>query len=80
VVPTDRPDVRLALGIALRTLRVARGLSQERLAEVAGVHPRYVSDIERGRRNVGIVNLDRLAGALGVDLPTLMTEVEAARR
>ena len=80
MVSTDRPDVRLALGIALRTLRVARGLSQERLAEVAGVHPRYVSDIERGRRNVGIVNLDRIAGALGVDLPALMTEVEAARR
>jgi transcriptional regulator with XRE-family HTH domain len=49
------------------------------LAEESGLHPRYVSDVERGRRNVGMVNLDRLAQALGVDLPTLMGRVERAR-
>ena len=38
-----------------------------------------ISDVKRGRRNVGMVNVDRLARALSVDLPTLMTEVEAER-
>jgi len=70
----------VALGTAVRSLRLARAYSQERLAEEAGLHPRYVSDVERGRRNVGLINIDRLARALSVDLPTLMAEVEAARR
>lgn len=56
-----------------------RGFSQERLAEEFGLHPRYVSDVERGRRNVGMVNVDRLARALSVDLPTLMASVEEER-
>jgi len=64
----------------VRSLRIARGLTQERLAEGAGLHTTYVSDIERGRRNVGFINLSLLASALGVDLPTLMSEVEAERR
>lgn len=54
-------------------------MSQEHLAERAGLHPRYVSDVERGRRNVGIVNVERIALALAVDLPTLMAEVESGR-
>ena len=64
----------------MRSLRIARGLTQERLAEGAGLHTTYVSDIERGRRNIGFINLSLLARALGVDLPTLMSEVEAERR
>jgi transcriptional regulator with XRE-family HTH domain len=63
-----------------RKVRLERGITQEGLAEAAGIHPRYVSDVERGLRNVGIVNIDRMARALSVDLPTLMAEVETARR
>ena len=51
----------------------------ECLAQESGLHPRYISDVERGRRNVGMVNVDRLARALAVDLPTLMAGVEAQR-
>jgi transcriptional regulator with XRE-family HTH domain len=80
-VPVDpSPDVLLALGQAVRALRLERGCSQERLAEESGLHPRYVSDVERGRRNVGMVNVDRLSRALSVDLPTLMAKVEVLRR
>ena len=79
-MPADQfPEVQVALGRAVRSLRLQRAFSQERLAELAGLHPRYVSDLERGRRNVGIVNVERLALALSVDLPTLMAEVEAGR-
>jgi transcriptional regulator with XRE-family HTH domain len=73
------PPSLVALGHAIRNLRLTKGLTQEALAEAAGLHPRYVSDVERGRRNIGFVNLDRLAAALGVDLPAFMAEVEAAR-
>ena len=79
-MPKDAsPEVLVALGRAVRALRLAREFSQERLAEESGLHPRYVSDVERGRRNVGMVNIDRLARALSVDLPTLMAEVEKSR-
>ena len=73
------PELPLALGQAVRALRLARGITQEQLAEAAGLHPRYVNDVERGRRNIGISNVDRLAQGLSVDLPTLMTEVETLR-
>ena len=79
-MPLDpSPDVLIALGQAVRSLRLERGFSQERLAEESGLHPRYISDVERGRRNVGMVNVDRLARALSVYLPTLMAGVEAQR-
>jgi transcriptional regulator with XRE-family HTH domain len=69
-----------ALGAAIRAQRTARGDTQERLAEAAGLHTTYLSDVERGRRNIGIINVDRLARALGVDLVALMRETEARRR
>lgn len=72
-------EVLAAFGRAVRKLRLERGLTQEGLAEAAGIHPRYVSDVERGQRNIGMVNVDRMAQALAIDLPTLMTEVEAQR-
>jgi len=72
--------VLTALGRTVRTLRLARGLTQERLAEGAGLHTTYISDIERGRRNVGIINVDRIASALHIDLAGLMQAVEAERR
>ena len=51
----------------VRRLRVAKGWSQEALAEVCGYHRTYVGGIERGERNITIATLDALAGALGVE-------------
>jgi transcriptional regulator with XRE-family HTH domain len=73
------PPSLVALGHAVRALRLARGLTQEGLAEVSGLHPRYISDVERGRRNIGFLNLERLARALGLDLSAFIAEFEAAR-
>jgi transcriptional regulator with XRE-family HTH domain len=55
-------------------------LSQEALAERAGLHRTYVGGIERGERNVSLVNVGLLAEALEVDLPSLMAAVERERR
>jgi DNA-binding XRE family transcriptional regulator len=49
----------------------AAGLSQEALADRAGLHWTYVGSVERGERNVSVDNICRLAWALGVDVPDL---------
>ena len=50
----------------MRELRRAAGLSQEQLAERAGLHRTYIGGIERGERNVGVLNLVQIARALRV--------------
>jgi len=56
----------------VRRLRKERGLSQEELAEAAGVHRTYVGMIERGEKNVTIYNIERLAQALNVSPGSLL--------
>ncbi len=57
---------RRVFGDRIRALRQDRGLSQERLAEMAGVHRTYLSSLERGERNVSLDNIYAIAAALGV--------------
>ena len=70
-------DAKQALGEAIREKRWARGLSQERLAELAGLHRTYIGGIEQGRRNVSLINIYRIAGALGCQPVELLQTVEA---
>ncbi|MGH2705142.1 MAG: helix-turn-helix domain-containing protein [Actinomycetota bacterium] len=63
---TAESDHRLAFGGALRSLRLQRGLSQEALADLAGLHRTYVGSVERGERNISLQNIYVLASALDV--------------
>ncbi len=65
-------DPRLLFGFRLRELRLSRGLSQEELADAAELDRTYVSSCERGKRNIGLVNIHRLAVALGVSPDKLL--------
>lgn len=58
----------------LRQFRLARGLSQEGLAELCGLHRTYVGSVERGERNVSIDNIERIAAALEVNIRDLFAE------
>ncbi len=61
-----------ALGNAIRQVREDRGLSQERLAELADLHRTYVSSVELGHRNISFENIYRIANALGVSMTELV--------
>ena len=52
----------------MKEIRLAKGVSQEALAAAADLHRTYVSSVERGERNVSIVNIARLADALNVPI------------
>jgi transcriptional regulator with XRE-family HTH domain len=66
-------------GIAVRNRRVAAGLSQEKLAERAGLHPTYVSMVERGVRKPTLEVSARIAKALKVSFPKLVEEAMSRR-
>jgi transcriptional regulator with XRE-family HTH domain len=63
----------VAFGSRLRELREARRISQERLADLAGLHRTYVGGVERGERNVSLLNIVALSKALDVSPDQLVT-------
>ena len=73
---TDWPKAQRALGLAIRELRLERGLSQEALGLESGLHRTYVGGIERGERNPSFRNLVRLAEALQVPGSELVARAE----
>jgi len=62
------------LGLRIRQLRITHGWTQEQLAERAGIHYKYLGDVERGIRNPALFNLSRIAHALDVPLVILFTD------
>ena len=65
------PTARSQFAVRLKELRVAKGLSQEGLAELSGLHRTYVGSVERAERNISIDNIERLAEALGMKIRDL---------
>ncbi|WP_192035146.1 XRE family transcriptional regulator [Halomonas sp. YLGW01] len=72
----SRPDVLVHVAANVRRLRQAAGLSQQALAEAAGVSRRMLVSVERGDVNVSLATLDRLAEALGVIFHVLVQPPE----
>ncbi|MBN2291988.1 MAG: helix-turn-helix transcriptional regulator [Pirellulales bacterium] len=65
-------EVASRFGDKLRKLRKKKEVSQEELADRAGLHRTYVSSVERGERNVSLETIDKLARALNLSLRDIM--------
>jgi transcriptional regulator with XRE-family HTH domain len=74
-----RDEILRLFGERLRELRTERNLSQERLAELAGLDRNYIGQIERAERNVALVNIVRIAKALEVDAGELFSPFAGVR-
>ncbi len=65
-------NINKEVGFRIREARQERGLSQEKLAALADLHRAYIGQIERGEKNIGLKNLEKIAKALGVNIKDLL--------
>lgn len=70
-----KTTVTVSFGIKIRELRKSRGLSQESLADLAELDRSYISGVERGDRNISLINIQKLATALNVNIAELFKEL-----
>jgi transcriptional regulator with XRE-family HTH domain len=73
--PKREETILLGFGKRLRGLREAANLSQESFADISGLDRTYVGGVERGERNISLVNLHRISTALGISLQELFRGV-----
>ena len=71
-----RPGIRAQFGFAVTDRREAPGLTREEFAERAGIHRTYLSDVERGTRNLSLINIERVALALSLKISELFLLTE----
>jgi len=65
-------NINEEVGFNIRRIREERGISQEELAALAGLHRAYIGQIERGEKNIGLKNLEKIAKALNVSIKVLL--------
>ena len=68
-------DIAKILGQRIRNYRTAKGLSQEKLADLSGCHPTYIGQIERGEKNATIESIEKISTALNVSLSKLFEKL-----
>ncbi len=71
----QRTKAREVFAERMRTLRQAKSLSQEQLADLCGLHRTYIGSVERAERNISIDNMERIAEALKTSLADLLVAV-----
>ena len=69
-------SVAKSFGLRVRELRKSRGLSQEAFADIAGLDRSYIGGVERGARNISLVNIKRISIALEISMEELFRGLE----
>lgn len=73
-------DIKFYFGQAVREYRLKRKLSQEQLAELADLHRSYISDVERGAKNISLISIDKVCKALKIKMSDLCAMMEKLQR
>jgi len=68
-------DVAKIIGQRIRNYRTQKGLSQEKLAELAGCHPTYIGQLERGEKNATLESVEKIASAMDISLSELFDKL-----
>ena len=68
-------QIRLRFRNAVRKLRMQKNISQEDFAYLCGLHRTYISDIELGKRNISLDNIEKIAEAFNISLADLFKEI-----
>ena len=68
-------EIAKILGQRIRNYRTAKGLSQEKLAEMSGCHPTYIGQLERGEKNATVESIEKISSALDVSLSKLFEKL-----
>lgn len=72
-------DVKEKIGLRIKELREAQGMSQKNLSYAADLDRSYIASVENGQRNISIVNIEKIAIALGVSLKELFNNVKFSK-
>ena len=67
----ERKSILIAFGQRVKELRMNKGISQEKFAELADVHRTYIGMVERAERNVTLKNIEKIANALNISISEL---------
>jgi transcriptional regulator with XRE-family HTH domain len=68
-------DIRIKLGLRIRELRISKGYSQEKLAELSDLDRTYIPGIESGKRNVSIVVIEKISKAFAISISELLNNL-----
>lgn len=74
---TVTAKILINFGKAIRQIRLEKHISQEELADMCGLHRTYLSDVELGKRNISLENIEKLANSLGLSVAELFQVVES---
>lgn len=77
---TTPQEIRVKIGRTIVELRRTRGISQRQICEYSGLSQKYISDIENGKRNLGIDTIVMLTNFFNISIGDFFLEVEAAER
>lgn len=68
-------DIAKIIGQRIRNYRTQKGLSQEKLAELAGCHPTYIGQLERGEKNATLESVEKIASAMDISMSELFDKL-----
>lgn len=77
VKPSEKPLLQVAFGLTVRKHRKALGLSQEAFADACGIDRSYMGGVERGERNLALLNISRIIEALNMSPSTFFSFMDA---